>query len=48
MIHINTNHHAKQKCVFVGEIEKLKTANFWRVCKLSELGEAVLARKERR
>ena len=43
---MNTNLHARQKCVSVGEVEKLKTAISGESANCSVLGEAVLARKK--
>lgn len=44
-MHVNTNHYAGQKYVFLGKVENLKQL-FLRVCK-SELG-VILASKEGR
>lgn len=47
MTPMNTNHHARQKCAFAGEVKKLKTPISEGSTNCSELGKVVLARIER-
>lgn len=42
-----SNHDARQKRVFVGDVEKLKTAISGGSTNRSDLGEVVLVRKEK-